>query len=298
MTILQKSFSIQAPATLYLVVVPIGNLNEISNRALEILQTVDIIYCEHTLYSQRLLHKYNIHKPLRSCFKDNEKTRSKEIIKTLKQGHNLSLISSAGMPIISDPGQFVVSEVLQANYQVVPIGCNNAALACYIASGLLTRYFIFIGFLSKKKEQQLQILEQYHVPNCAILLYESPLRIIKTLTNLFQVYPWSQVCVAKEISKKHEQFIRGNIKDVLTKIEKLSAPKGEYTLALDLTKPAHLSPAISKKEIIKKIRWFIKSGMSNNEALKATAYHFNLKRNFVFNLYYQDHKNQKSKSGE
>ena len=219
---------------LYIVATPIGNIKDITLRALEVLKEVDLILCEDTRHSGQLLHQYEIKKPLLSLHEHNEPQRIPEIVNRLKNGENIALISDAGTPLISDPGFKLVRAAREENLDVVAIPGPSAATAALSISGLPTDKFLFVGYLPKtsgKKEELLRkLVDLKKLLPQSLVFYESPHRIEKTLTELEKYFPESQVSVQRELTKIHEQVFTGPISKVRTK---LTSTKGEFTIILN-----------------------------------------------------------------
>ena len=195
--------------TLYLVATPIGNLEDITLRALRVLRECDVIAAEDTRHTSHLLQAYEIKKPLLSYFKFNEAKRSEEIIQRLAQGQKVALVTDAGTPGISDPGQRVVCTALAAGHRVESVPGPCAFVSGLTASGLPTNEIHFIGFLSQKSAQRRKRLEQLKNLDATLALYESPYRIDKLLTELADIMPHRRVVLARELTKKFEEYLRG-----------------------------------------------------------------------------------------
>ena len=206
----QKSFENEKP-TLYLVPTPIGNLNEMTPRAIDVLNSVDVIACEDTRNSGQLLKHFGISKRLIAYQNFNEASSTKGIINLLSQGNNVALISDAGYPLINDPGQRVVSEVTALGYNVVPISGCSAFLNALVASGLIAQPFIFIGFLPPSTHDCVKKLRLYQSYPMTLIMYEAPHRIEKMLQSCLDVLGDRHICIARELTKVHEEFIRGTI---------------------------------------------------------------------------------------
>lgn len=227
------------PGTLYLVATPIGNLEDMTFRALRVLKECDLIAAEDTRHTGQLLQAYEIRKPLVSYFKFNEAKRSEEIIDRLKQGGKVALVTDAGSPGISDPGYRVVRAALDANLRVESVPGPTALVAALTASGLPTDEFHFAGFLPPKSSQRLRRLaELKHLPG-TIVLYESPFRVEKLLTELNEVMAERRVVLARELTKKFEEYLRGTAKELL-EIYRKRSPKGEFVVLIE---PGRESPA-------------------------------------------------------
>src|ERR1700753_1882696 len=203
------------PGTLYLVATPIGNLEDITLRALRVLKECDVVAAEDTRHSGQLLKHFGIAKPLLSYFQFNEARRSEEIIERLRRGEKVALVTDAGSPGISDPGERVVKAAINAGLRVEAVAGPCALIAGLTASGLATDEFHFVGFLPHKSGQRRNKLEFLKTTNGTLVFYESPYRIEKLLGELNEIYPMRQVVLARELSKKFEEFLRGRPADLL-----------------------------------------------------------------------------------
>jgi 16S rRNA (cytidine1402-2'-O)-methyltransferase len=219
------------PGTLYLVATPIGNLEDITLRALRTLRECDVVAAEDTRHSGQLLKHFGISKPMLSYFQFNEAKRSEQIIQRLARGEKVALITDAGSPGISDPGERVVKAALSAGFRVEPVPGPSALVAALTASGLPTEEFHFIGFLPHKSGQRRKQLERLQQFAGTLVLYESPYRIAKLLAELKEVFPDRQVVLARELTKKFEEFLRGTPEELLGLVEKRSL-KGEFVVLI------------------------------------------------------------------
>lgn len=226
----QKSFQNEEAPALYLVPTPIGNLKEISPRQRETLEKVDVIACEDTRTSGQLLRQLDIHKPLISHHEYNAANSAKGIIKLLEEGKTVAQISDAGYPLISDPGSELVSEVVLAGFPVIPISGSNAALDALVASGLETAHFLFYGFLDAKSAKRIRELESLKTFPWTMIFYEAPHRIEKMLEDLLEVFGDRRICLARELTKLHEEFLRGTISEILAEVSSL---KGEMAVVVE-----------------------------------------------------------------
>jgi 16S rRNA (cytidine1402-2'-O)-methyltransferase len=219
------------PGTLYLVATPIGNLEDITLRALRTLRECDLIAAEDTRHSGQLLKHFGISKLMLSYFQFNEAKRSEEIIQRLTRGEKIALITDAGSPGISDPGERVVKAALSAGLRVESVPGPSALIAALTASGLPTGEFHFIGFLPHKSGQRRKQLERLREFSGTLALYESPYRIAKLLAELNEVFPQRQVVLGREITKKFEEFLRGTPAELMAILEKRSL-KGEFVVLI------------------------------------------------------------------
>ena len=215
--------------TLYLIATPIGNLEDITLRALRVLRECDVVAAEDTRHSGRLLKHFGISKPLLSYFQFNEARRSEEIIERLRRGDKVALVTDAGSPGISDPGERVVKAAIAAGFRVEAVPGSCALVAALTASGLPTDEFHFIGFLPHKSGQRRNKLESLKSFDGTLVLYESPYRIEKLLVELSEVFPERQVVLARELTKKFEEFLRGKPAELLA-IAKKRSLKGEFVV--------------------------------------------------------------------
>jgi len=219
---------------LYIVATPIGNLDDISLRAIATLNAVDLIAAEDTRHSKYLLNHLGIETPMISCHEHNEKSRSAVLLEELVAGSDVALISDAGTPLISDPGYRLVVAAQQAGIPVSPIPGANSAIAALSAAGLPTQNFHFCGFLSSRsKERGLQLQALREIP-VTLVLFESSHRIERLMQQLVQVFPEKQCVIAKELTKLHENFMRGSAAELLTRLKDDSVlSKGEFVVLID-----------------------------------------------------------------
>ena len=217
------------PGTLYLVATPIGNREDITLRALRVLRECDLVAAEDTRRSGQLLKHYNLSKPLLSYFLFNEARRSEEIIERLRRGEKIALVTDAGSPGISDPGERVVKAALAAGFRVEAVAGPCALVAALTASGLPTDEFHFVGFLPHKSGQRRNQLTALKTVPGTLVLYESPYRVEKLLGELNEIYPERDVVLARELSKKFEEFLRGK-PAALLEIARQRSLKGEFVV--------------------------------------------------------------------
>jgi len=232
----QNPQSKSAPA-LYVVATPIGNLEDITLRALRILKEVDLIACEDTRQTQKLLNHYGISKPTTSYHEHNELTRSRELVMQLEEGRSIALVSDAGMPNISDPGYRLVSLAIRHHIPVVPIPGASAFVAALAASGLPTDSFHFAGFLPVKSGQRRQLLEQLRNSEHTEIFYEAPHRLQEALSDVAEILgPDRYIVIAREVTKLHEEFIRGSAGELAHKMKEREI-RGEITLLIGKAEP-------------------------------------------------------------
>lgn len=252
--------------TLYVVATPIGNLEDITFRAIKVLKEVDIIAAEDTRHTLKLLNHYEISKPLISYHRHNEEVKTDTLIEKLKQGQKIALVSDAGTPGISDPGGVIIKKCIEENIKIEPIPGACAMVNALISSGINTNEFVFLGFLPLNKKLRKEKLNEIQESNKTIILYEAPHKLEKTLKDLNVFLENRQVVLARELTKIHEEFIRGNIQEIIEKAQNL---KGEIVLIIEgnenieedrfenLSLEEHYKlyekQEMEKKEIIKKI---------------------------------------------
>lgn len=274
---------------LYLVATPIGNLGDITLRALEVLKQADRIACEDTRQTQKLLNHFGISTPTVSYHGHNEMSRAPELISAIKDGKSVAVVCDAGTPAISDPGHVLVREAIAAGVPVIPIPGANAALSAIIASGLPSEHFHFLGFLPEKAGARRTRLEEIaqHPRNAAqtIIFYEAPHRIAATLADLEAVFgPALRVAIARELTKLHEEFLRGTIAEVRAQLATRDRIRGEFVLLIEVPARTKTSGAprldsetweetsAAHETIAKRVaRLQSESGLDEKEALKRLA---------------------------
>lgn len=280
----QKSFENNQPS-LYLVATPIGNLTEMSPRAIDILKTVDIIAAEDTRTTMKLLSHFDIHTRCIAHHMHNEKKSAVGLLNLLQEGKNIALVSDAGYPLLSDPGQSAVELITEAGYNVIPVSGSNAMLNGLVASGLVVMPFYFKGFLSSNSTAAKKECEQLANMDCTLVFYEAPHRITKTLQIFLEVFGNRKICLARELTKKHEEFIRGTISEVLEIADEL---KGEMVLILEGKQEEQSQ--LTESEILNQVNLLIEQGISSSYAVKQVAKEFNLSKNEVYKLVNQQNK--------
>ena len=219
------------PSTLYLVATPIGNLEDITLRALRTLKDCDLVAAEDTRRTGQLLKHFGISKPMASCFKWNEAKKSQEILERLKRGEKIALVTDAGSPGISDPGERVIKAAIEQGFRVEPVPGPTALIAALTASGLPTGEFHFIGFLPHKPGQRRKKLQSLKQLEATLVLYESPYRIARLLEELRDLFGQRKIVLARELTKKFEEFLRGTPAQLLEQMAKRSA-KGEFVVII------------------------------------------------------------------
>ena len=216
---------------LYIVATPIGNLEDVTFRAVRVLKEVDLIACEDTRQTQKLLNHYGISSPKISYHQHNEATRAAELIDKIQAGASVALVTDAGMPGISDPGFRLISLAIRQNLRVVPIPGASAFLSALVASGLPTDAFSFHGFLPSRRGERQKVLENFKNSRSTEIVYEAPHRIVESLMEICEILgPARQVVIARELTKLHEEFLRGSAAAILEELNSRTGIKGEITL--------------------------------------------------------------------
>lgn len=263
---------------LYIVATPIGNLNDITLRAIEVLKNVDIIATEDTRHSLKLLNHLNISKPLISYYRHKEDEKSSVILEKINEGKNVALISDAGTPVISDPGETIVKKAIEDKIEVIPIPGACALITAMMAAGVDTKKFVFYGFLSINKKIRKNELEEIAKEEKTIILYEAPHKIKNTLEDLNKYIPIRKIVVAKELTKIHENFIRGNPEEILNKI---GEPKGEYIIIIDAMPIKEENP-LNKLTLEEHYKFYEQQGMEKKEIIKKIAKDRKLSKNEIY----------------
>ena len=255
---------------LYLVATPIGNLEDITLRAIRILKEADVIACEDTRHTQKLLQHYGIHKEMVSYHAHNELTRAPELIIELEQGAKAALVSDAGMPVVSDPGHRLVTLCLRHHIPVIPVPGPSAFIAALAASGLPTEEFLFVGFLPSRAGARRKALDALKAEPRTMVFYEAPHRLVETLADAAEILGARAAVVAREITKIHEEFLRGNLNELLDAARQ-RAPRGEITLLIGPGVAA--APAVDLKISLKNRveQLEAESGLDRKAALKLAA---------------------------
>lgn len=278
----QKSFE-NNKATLYLVATPIGNLSEMTFRAIEILKSVDYIAAEDTRNTIKLLNHFQINTKLISHHEHNLHTSIQKVLSLLEEGCNIALVSDAGYPAISDPGYELVVEAIESGYNVVPISGANACLNALVVSGIAPQPFMFYGFLDhqdKKKKKELMALKDFEK---TIVFYESPHRIRKTLQLLLEIFGNRNIALAREITKKHEEINRGTITEILEIVDDM---KGEMVIVVEGNKNV-AEEVVFEQSVQEHVDEYIKMGMSTKDAIKEVSKQRNVAKNIIYSEYHK-----------
>ncbi|MCD8027809.1 MAG: 16S rRNA (cytidine(1402)-2'-O)-methyltransferase [Erysipelotrichaceae bacterium] len=278
----QKSFENDKP-TLFLVATPIGNLNEITYRAIDKLKNVSFIAAEDTRNTIKILNHFDIHTKLISHHEHNLVTSIPKIIDLLKEGHDIALVSDAGYPAISDPGYELVLKTIDEGFNVVPISGCNACLDALVVSGIAPQPFLFYGFLDhtdKNKKKELESLKNYKE---TIVFYEAPHRIKKTLSLMLDIMGNRNIALCREITKKHEEINRGTIEEILEVVDDM---KGEMVIVVEGNKQEAVE-SIFDQTIVEHVNEFVDKGMTTRDAIKEVAKIRNVSKNIIYNEYHK-----------
>ena len=263
---------------LYLVATPIGNLEDITLRAIRVLKEVDVIAAEDTRHSLKLLNHLEISKPLISYHRHNEDVKTNVLIEKLLNGENIALITDAGTPAISDPGEFIVKEAIENDIQIVPIPGACALINALIASGMDTREFAFYGFLPINKKLRLKKFEELKKEQKTIIIYEAPHKIATTLNDIYKNLGNVHIVLARELTKIHESFIRGKVSEILDDIENI---KGEIIILIEgninIEEPEKIDISIEEQYEL-----YESQGLSKNEIIKKIAKENGVRKNDIY----------------
>lgn len=263
---------------LYLVATPIGNLNDMTFRAIQTLKDVDLIAAEDTRQTMKLLNYFNISKPLISYHRHNEDVKTEGLINEILGGKNIAIVTDAGTPAISDPGEVIVRDAIKNEIDVIPIPGACALINAVIASGLSTKEFSFYAFLPLNKKLRKEKIEEIKENGKTAIIYEAPHRLINTLNELLNELGNRNVVVAKELTKIHETFIRGNILEVLDKIQN---PKGEYIIIIEGQK-IKKENKLNELTLEEHYRYYENMGLEKKEIIKKIAKDKNVNKNEIY----------------
>lgn len=255
---------------LYLVATPIGNLEDITYRALRILNEVDFIAAEDTRHTLKLLNHFGISKTMISYYEHNIRQRGEEIIKRLKNGQNAALVSDAGTPAISDPGEDIVKLCSKENIKVVPVPGAVAAINALICSALPTSRFSFEGFLSVNKKSRIDHLNSVKNSKYTLIFYEAPHKLLNTLCDMLEYFGDRKLTVAREITKKYEEFLYTNISGAISHFKE-TTPKGEFVLVIEGACDSENTSMFDNISILEHINYYIQAGFDKKEAMKKVA---------------------------
>lgn len=273
----QNSYNSDIKGKLYLIPTPIGNLDDITIRALNILKEVDFVFAEDTREAFNLLKYYNINKKIESCHKYSEMKNKEKILRILKEGKTIGFVSDRGTPLISDPGNFIVNEVINENIPVIALPGATALIPALNMSGLDNERFLFYGFLNSKKNTAKNELNLLKDVEYTMIFYESPRRLKTTLELMFEVFGNRKISIVREISKLHEEIIRDNIENVIKIIDDI---KGEIVIVVEKKNKTKLETIPSNYiELVKKMQ---EEGYSKKDAVKEVSTKYNISKNKLY----------------
>jgi 16S rRNA (cytidine1402-2'-O)-methyltransferase len=274
----------QKKGNLYIIATPIGNLEDITLRAIRILKEVDLIAAEDTRHTLKLLNHLEISKPLISYHRHNEEIRAEELIKELKTGKNIGLVSDAGTPGICDPGEEIIKKCIEESIKVVPIPGACAMINALITSGISTKEFIFLGFLPLNKKSRKEKLEEIKNANKTIILYEAPHKLKNTLNDLSDILQSREVVLARELTKIHEEYIRGTVKELMEKTDNL---KGEMILIIEKNNKDNEEAlnSLNNLTLEEHYNFYEKRGLNKKEIIKKIAKDRNVSKNEIYQYF-------------
>ncbi|MCH8648061.1 16S rRNA (cytidine(1402)-2'-O)-methyltransferase [Staphylococcus lugdunensis] len=275
--------------TLYLVGTPIGNLGDITYRAVQVLKDVDLIACEDTRVARKLCSHYAIDTPLKSYHEHNKEQQTNYLIEQLQNGLDIALVSDAGLPLISDPGYELVVEAREQQLNVVPIPGANAGLTALMASGLPSYIYTFIGFLPRKEKDKISVLQERMYQEATIIIYESPYRVIQTLKAIQSIDAKRRVTIGRELTKKFEEIVTLDIDSMIAMVEQGKIPqKGEFVMLIEGAKALKDKQWYEEMTIQEHVTHYIKKQqVKPKKAIKMVAEDRNMKTSDVYDIYHQ-----------
>ncbi|HIS91265.1 MAG TPA: 16S rRNA (cytidine(1402)-2'-O)-methyltransferase [Candidatus Faecisoma merdavium] len=275
----QKSYDNKP--TLYLIATPIGNMEDITYRAINVLKSVSVIFSEDTRVTNQLLSYYNIKNKLISSHQYNEKDNIDKLLKYLNDGQDVGLVTDRGTPIISDPGYYLAKAAINNNYNVVSIPGATAFVSALITSNIDAQPFTFFGFLNSKSSKRRKELEELKNNKYTLIFYESPHRLIDTLNDMLKILGNRNISISREITKKFEEIYRGTISDVINELDVL---KGEFVIVVEGNKDVN---DFSNLSILDHVNLYIENGLDSKEAIKKVAHERKLNKNEVYSEYHK-----------
>jgi len=268
-----------AKGTLFVVSTPIGNLEDITLRAIRILKEVDVIAAEDTRHTLKLLNYYGISKPLISYWGEKERAKAEEVIGRLSAGNSVALVSDAGTPGISDPGSVLIKRAIEEDILVVPVPGPAALIAALTISGFSTEEFVFCGFLPAKQSQRRKFLEELSLERRTVVIYESPHRVLESMAEIADIFGERSMFLAREITKLHEEVLRGTATEVFARLGE-SKIVGEYVLVIEGRQESE--GGHREEDAIKEIRSLMRKGLGRKEAVKRVAEQYGLSRKELY----------------
>lgn len=285
----QKSFE-EAGGKLYVVGTPIGNLGDLSDRVRQVLASCDRVAAEDTRHTRKLLSHLDLSVPSISYHEHNRYSRLSELIEGLRGGERIALVSDAGMPGLSDPGEELIREAVEEGIPVIPIPGPNAALSAVVASGLSPQPFVFIGFLPRHGKERIGELKKWAPTPATLVFYEAPHRIQPMLKDVKEVLGDRRVAVARELTKRHEEWLRGTVSDCLTWFQQ-EKPRGEMTVVVEGAseegRKEKTTPWWEALTVTEHVDWHVHRGKGKKEAIKAVALERSLPKREVYHTYHR-----------
>lgn len=287
----QSSFTAEGTGVLYLVATPIGNLDDMTVRCLETLRMVDVIACEDTRQTRKLLNHFQIEKRTVSYHEHNKEASGQGLLQWLEEGKRIALVSDAGLPAISDPGAELVRDASAAGFPVIPVPGANAGLTALIASGLPTDRFVFCGFLGRENKERREELERLkHYPE-TLIFYEAPHRIGKTLAAIREAWGNRRAVLARELTKRYEEFVRGTLDELIEWLE-AGEVRGEFCLIVEgYTGPTEATAELAwwqDKSLVEHVDQYVEQGLNKKEAIKKAAEDRGVSKRDVYNEYHRE----------
>lgn len=267
---------------LYIVATPIGNLDDITLRAIKTLEEVDLIAAEDTRHTLKLLNHLNISKPLISYHRHNEEIKSEILIKKLKEGKKIALVSDAGTPGISDPGEEIIKQCILEEIKIIPIPGACAMVNALVCSGLNTEEFTFLGFLPINKKNRKEKLECIRNSTNTIIIYEAPHKLKNTINDLTDILGERKVVIARELTKIHEEFLRGNINEIS---ELTKDVKGEMVIIIEGVENKNTENELNNLEVIDHYKYYEQKGMDKKEIIKQIAKDRKVNKNEIYKIF-------------
>lgn len=262
---------------LYIVSTPIGNIEDITLRALRVLKEVDIIAAEDTRHTRRLLTHYGISKPLISCWSAKEKVKTEEVISKLKMGKDVALVTDAGTPGISDPGGVVVKRAVEEGLDIVPIPGPSALMTALSVSEIFTREFLYIGFLPSRRNQRIKKLEEIKLEKKTLLLFESPHRLLDSLSDMYSLLGDRSCNLCHELTKFHEEVLRGKLSHIIDALKERTIA-GEYVIITE----GSSGKEISMEDAVKEVIGLMKKGLRRKEVVKKIAHQYGISQKRLY----------------
>lgn len=268
--------------TLYIVATPIGNLDDITFRAVEVLKSVDLIAAEDTRHTLKLLNHFGIEKPMTSYFEHNRFEKGKYLVEKLKSGENIALVSDAGIPAISDPGEDLVKLCVENGINVIPIPGASACLSALVVSGLPTGRFAFEGFLTVNKRSRSERLSELKNEKRTMIFYEAPHKLLKTLKDMYEAFGERNISISRELTKIHEETLRMKLSEAISYFSE-NPPKGEFVLVVEGCREENNESPLKDLSASELVKHFLEKGLSEKEAIKAAAQELGVPKREVYN---------------